>query len=111
MKRLIPAVILSFSARAWASWPDVSKPATEVGGGSGDAAVIVGIEKYAFVSPVEGAKDNALAWYDYLNASRTCAIWMFGTCPSCQLEAELLLFRNAFLTTTLPGQGKTKKAL
>ncbi|MBI5242519.1 MAG: SUMF1/EgtB/PvdO family nonheme iron enzyme [Elusimicrobia bacterium] len=63
-------IVLSSHGAAWAPWPDISKPAPAVGGGSGDAAVIVGIEKYAIVSPIEGAKANALAWYDYLNKTR-----------------------------------------
>ncbi|MBI5882001.1 MAG: SUMF1/EgtB/PvdO family nonheme iron enzyme [Elusimicrobia bacterium] len=53
-----------------ASWPDVGRPAASVGGGEADAAVIVGIERYAFVSPVRGAGDNARAWYDYLTKTR-----------------------------------------
>ncbi len=32
----------------------------------GDVALVVGIEKYAFVEPVPGAKQNALDWRDFL---------------------------------------------
>ena len=51
-------------------WPDLSKPARTVGGGDHDAAVIVGVEGYAFVPPVPGAESNAKAWYDYLTKTR-----------------------------------------
>ncbi|MFA6317801.1 MAG: SUMF1/EgtB/PvdO family nonheme iron enzyme [Elusimicrobiota bacterium] len=52
------------------SWPDLERPAASIGGGEGDSAVIVGIERYAFVAPVRGADDNARAWYDYLTKTR-----------------------------------------
>jgi hypothetical protein len=41
-----------------------------VGGGGRDAAVVVGIERYAYLSPVPGAAQNAEAWYRYLVDSR-----------------------------------------
>lgn len=53
-----------------AQWPDLLKTAPAVGGGSKDAAVIMAVENYAFVSPVPGARANATAWYDYLNKTR-----------------------------------------
>lgn len=54
------------SARADELWPDLSSPPKATGGGEKDAAVIVGVEKYAFVEEVPGAKDNANAWQAYL---------------------------------------------
>jgi formylglycine-generating enzyme required for sulfatase activity len=51
-------------------WPDLSSPAANVGGGDHDAAVIVGIEDYPFIAHVPGARENALAWYDYLYKTR-----------------------------------------
>jgi hypothetical protein len=56
-------------------WPDLSRsPAPRAAGdGAGDAAVIVGIERYAHVAPVAGASDNATAWYEYLVRSRGLA--------------------------------------
>jgi len=53
-------------ARANELWPELSRPPAAVGGGEHDAAVIVGVEKYAFVEPVLGAKQNADAWQAYL---------------------------------------------
>ncbi|MBI5623935.1 MAG: SUMF1/EgtB/PvdO family nonheme iron enzyme [Elusimicrobia bacterium] len=69
---LLAAAALCAAPEAWAkvSWPDLGKPAASIGGGESDAAVIVGIERYAFVSPVKGAGDNARAWYDYLTKTR-----------------------------------------
>lgn len=52
------------------SWPDLSSPAVAVGGGEHDAAVVVGVENYAFVPKVPGAEVNAKAWYDYLTKTR-----------------------------------------
>lgn len=57
-------------AAAAAGWPDLGRPARVVGGGGSDAAVVVGIENYAFLPPVTGARANALAWYDYLTRTR-----------------------------------------
>jgi uncharacterized caspase-like protein len=41
-----------------------------VGGGEGDAAVVVGIERYAHIAQIPGASDNATYWYDYLVRTR-----------------------------------------
>ncbi|MBI5882294.1 MAG: SEL1-like repeat protein [Elusimicrobia bacterium] len=72
-----PAVLLLAAVLAWQGlpaiaqeWPDLSKPAPRVGGGGSDAAVIVGIEDYAFVPDVPGAGANAKAWFDYLTETR-----------------------------------------
>lgn len=51
-------------------WPDLSRPAPRIGGGEDDAAVVVGIEKYAYVAPIAGADENATAWYQYLVRTR-----------------------------------------
>ncbi|MFH1725293.1 MAG: hypothetical protein ABII00_11830 [Elusimicrobiota bacterium] len=55
---------------AEAGWPDLAQPARAMDGGKKDAAVVVGIEDYAFVTPIPGAKTNALAWYDYFTQTR-----------------------------------------
>jgi len=52
------------------SWPDLASPAQSTGGGSKDAALVVGIEKYAFVPGVKGARDNATAWFDWMVETR-----------------------------------------
>ncbi|MBI5210105.1 MAG: SUMF1/EgtB/PvdO family nonheme iron enzyme [Elusimicrobia bacterium] len=52
------------------SWPDLAQPVQAVGGGEGDAAVVVGIEGYAFVGPVAGAESNAKLWNRYLADTR-----------------------------------------
>ncbi len=52
-------------------WPDLSKaPPREIGGGERDAAVIVGITRYAHVAEVGGAAANATDWYSYLVNTR-----------------------------------------
>lgn len=54
----------SFAVSAEISWPEFSTPAGQ-GGGEKDAAVIVGIDRYGYVSPVPGAARNAEDWYSY----------------------------------------------
>lgn len=49
-----------------ATWPDLTPLPPVQGGGESDAAVIVGIESYASVDPVPGARANAEEWYRYL---------------------------------------------
>ncbi|MBI5242817.1 MAG: formylglycine-generating enzyme family protein [Elusimicrobia bacterium] len=71
----VAAVVISVAAACHAlgqeaSWPDMTQPARAVGGGEADAAVVVGIEGYAFVAPVAGAESNAKAWYDYFTKTR-----------------------------------------
>lgn len=57
------------------AWPDLSKlPSKKVGGGGKDAAVIVGVEKYAHVSEIPHAADNASDWYAYLVKTRRVPI-------------------------------------
>jgi hypothetical protein len=52
-------------------WPDLSKPPPkEIGGGERDAAVIVGVTRYAHVAEVAGASANATDWYSYLVKTR-----------------------------------------
>ncbi len=51
------------------SWPDLSVPAVETGGGEKDAAVVVGVENYAFVAKVPGARRNAQDWQAYLTGT------------------------------------------
>lgn len=52
-------------------WPDLSKaPPKVTGGGERDAAVIVGVTRYAHVAEVAGASANATDWYSYLVKTR-----------------------------------------
>ncbi len=51
-------------------WPDLGTPVTVAADGSKDAAVIVGIDEYAFVAHVAGATHNATDWLTYLTESR-----------------------------------------
>lgn len=53
------------------TWPDLTRPAAKmVGGGENDAAVVVGIETYAYIPPIPGALENAISWYDYFTRTR-----------------------------------------
>jgi formylglycine-generating enzyme required for sulfatase activity len=63
-------VLSSSDARAAVSWPDLSTPLPAQGGGTTDAAVIVGIERYATLPPIPGASANAAEWYSLLTVSR-----------------------------------------
>lgn len=51
----------------------MSSPAPEIGGGEGDAAVVVGVQGYAFVGEVPGAEANAKAWHQYMTETRSVA--------------------------------------
>jgi hypothetical protein len=51
-------------------WPQLSARLVKVGGGEGDAAVIVGVEHYKFLAPVAGATDNAIDWETYFTEMR-----------------------------------------
>ena len=68
-------MLLSFLFTASATeplWPDLSQP-PRFGGGGKDAAVIVAIEDYVFVSDISGATENGLNWYSYLTDGRGIA--------------------------------------
>jgi len=63
--------LLSTSALADdAGWPDLSTAAPVAADGAKDAAVIVGIDEYAFVAHVPGATRNAGDWLTFLTESR-----------------------------------------
>ena len=73
---LVSAVALTALLLCWAepsaaqAWPDVAADLEEAGGGDRDAAVIAGIERYAMVAEVPGARANAQDWYAYLTGPR-----------------------------------------
>ncbi|NNN06179.1 MAG: SUMF1/EgtB/PvdO family nonheme iron enzyme [Elusimicrobia bacterium] len=56
----------ALAAPARAGWPDLSLPPPRTNAGKKDAAVVVGIEDYAFVAPVPGARRVAEDWQAYL---------------------------------------------
>jgi formylglycine-generating enzyme required for sulfatase activity len=59
------------SAAAVARWPSLADvPSKAPGGGQDDAAVVIGIEKYAFLTGIPGAKANALAWERWMRDVR-----------------------------------------
>ena len=62
--------VLSASAADQPPWPDLSQPPPEEGGGSHDAALIVGITDYVDVPDVPGAVTNADDWYAWLKRTR-----------------------------------------
>ena len=64
------SLLLPMSATAQSSWPDLSTPAAVEGGGENDAAIVVGIENYAFVDDIPGALQNANDWYAWLTRTR-----------------------------------------
>lgn len=70
MKTTILLLAAALTPAAAETWPALDQPAKSVGGGASDAAVVVGVENYAHVPPVPGAKLNASAWYDYFIKTR-----------------------------------------
>ncbi|NOY26274.1 MAG: caspase family protein, partial [Oligoflexia bacterium] len=70
---LLLSLLLSLPAVAAApvSWPSLSTPpATSAGDGSKDAALVIGIEDYAFAQDLPGARQNALDWMQWLQKTR-----------------------------------------
>lgn len=65
---VVGALLLAFRPHCSAAslWPGLSEPPKRLGGGERDAAVIVGLENYAFVADVPGARKNAEDWQAYL---------------------------------------------
>ena len=65
MLAIVTALVLS---TAQAGWPALDSPLPTRSGERRrqDAAVIVGIEDYSFVSDIQGAGANADAWYRHL---------------------------------------------
>lgn len=89
------ALMLSSGAAEAVEWPDLAKPGVVQGGGEKDAAVVVGIENYAYVSRVPGAAANANDWYAWLTKSRKVPIGRVrllrneeGTLEQLRAEAE-----------------------
>ena len=69
-RALLLALALPALSLGAESWPDLVKPAAATGGGAKDAAVVVGIDRYAFVARIPGATENAKAWYNWLRKTR-----------------------------------------
>ena len=67
---IFTTTLLIASAANAQTWPDLSEPTSESGGGEADAALIVGIGDYVFAPDVEGATANAQDWYVYLTRGR-----------------------------------------
>ena len=63
-------VVAGAEVGAAASWPELTSPAPTQGGGERDAALIVGIEDYAFVPDVPGARQNVSDWALHLTRTR-----------------------------------------
>lgn len=60
------ALVLMAGNATAQTWPDLSKPAASVGGGSKDAALVISIERYGNLPPIPGAEANGRAWYLHL---------------------------------------------
>ena len=67
------ACCLAFGGMASAAppgWPALNVDTAGAVDGSGDAAVVVGVQDYLFVADVDGASQNANDWYRYLYKGR-----------------------------------------
>ena len=65
--------LLSFPAYA-AEWPDISKPPAGTGGGSQDAALVIGIGDYDALADIPGASQSAVDWYQWLVKTRGISV-------------------------------------
>lgn len=65
------ALTLSPVAQASAAWPDVNEPiSTRSEPARNDAALVIGIEDYAFIPDIPGAGLNARSWVSWLSEHR-----------------------------------------
>jgi TPR repeat protein len=71
-------------------WPAIGAP-KPLGGGEKDAALIAGVDRYAFVEPVPGARQNAEAWSDYLVQGRRVPAERVRLLRDQEVTAEKLL--------------------
>ena len=62
--------LLKSAASAGSEWPNLQKGLSGGGPGSGDAALIVSLERYAYLDPVAGARENAEDWRNWLRRAR-----------------------------------------
>ncbi len=67
---ILTASLLVHTTGEASEWPELADPPRERSDGSSDAAVVVGIEDYAFVQDIPGARENAVDWYRWLTESR-----------------------------------------
>lgn len=70
-RAVLPLLLLLLATSAAAEgWPELSRlPLGASGGGEKDAAVIVGLEDYAAVAPIPGARRNADDWHAHLTGA------------------------------------------
>jgi formylglycine-generating enzyme required for sulfatase activity len=69
---LLPMLLLFGTAgvAGTGSWPDLSRPPKGDTAGAEDAAVLIGIEDYTFLSDIPGAVQNVQDWATWLNTTR-----------------------------------------
>ena len=75
------------------SWPDLSSgplaSSSELAQeGAGDAALVVGVSKYVFIPPVEGADQNAADWWAYFRQFRGIPRSKVGFLRDAEATAE-----------------------
>ena len=71
MRLLLSLLLSQLALAAEPTWPDLATPpAASAGDGSKDAALVIGIEDYAFAQDLPGARENALAWVRWLQKTR-----------------------------------------
>lgn len=84
------AVLCGGVAGAKPAWPalDTTKA---LGGGEKDAVLIAAAERYAFVSPVDGAVQNGQAWYEHLVRGRGVPVERVRLLRDRQVTREKIL--------------------
>ncbi|MBL8786501.1 MAG: caspase family protein, partial [Deltaproteobacteria bacterium] len=56
--------------RAGQPWPSLEDPGVKVGGGEKDVALVITIESYADLPPIDGAEANGVAWVRWFEKAR-----------------------------------------
>ena len=66
MLSLLAVTVAATCAAHAPTWPPIDDDVGSAGGGQHDAAVVVGISAYYDLPRIDGARENAEAWQQYL---------------------------------------------
>ena len=108
LRRLLSAlwVVLWTAGSAAAAWPPLSEPAATAGGGSKDAALIIGVEDYLLVPDIPGALENADAWHVWLTETRQVPLERVKLLKNTAATAEEILHQARAMASKVRRGGK-----
>ena len=104
-------LMTSTAAFGQATWPDLSEPAGEQGGGDKDAVLIVGVEDYVFAPDIKGAIGNANDWYTYFTRTRKVPVGNVFLLRDNEGTRETMLEKATEVVVRQPDYLKTMDSL